>query len=249
MRPATQPCDACSGNGIVPHTKRKMENNEIDPADFRTHEICVDIVTPAQQLALDLINKLNREAFLGWFEPSAVMAFVQVESAFRPRAFRQEPSGVASYGLMQILDVTARGIGFNGAFEELYDPETGLLWGMKYARQIWDLLQRSLGRPPTLVEWCSAYNEGPGNVLRGRDDSAYARPWMAAKVHWEPLVDTPQAPAPVPVPAPVPQVDIHTLVVMLQQALNAQTGSTLSVDGIFGPRTYAVLATWQNRKV
>ncbi len=40
MRPATQPCDACSGNGIVPHQKRRMENGEVDPADFRTHELC-----------------------------------------------------------------------------------------------------------------------------------------------------------------------------------------------------------------
>ena len=206
-------------------------------------------MTPAQQLVLDLIRKLNASTFGGWFTPSSVMAFVQVESAFRPRAFRQEPSGVKSYGLLQILDVTARGIGFTGAFEDLYDPETGLLWGMKYAREIWDQLARSFGRQPTLTEWSSAYNEGPGNVLRGRDDSAYAKPWLAAKVHWE-TVDAPPLPAPTP-PSPqppVPQVNIRELIVSLQMALNAQTGAGLAVDGIMGTLTYNALQARQNRR-
>jgi hypothetical protein len=55
-------------------------------------------------------------------------------------------------------------------------------------------------------------------------------------------------PVPAPLPPPVPQVDIHALIVMLQQALNAQAGAGLSVDGIFGPRTYAALMNWQNRR-
>ena len=38
--PLTQPCEACSGNGIVPHEKRRMENGLPDPSDFRVHEIC-----------------------------------------------------------------------------------------------------------------------------------------------------------------------------------------------------------------
>lgn len=70
------------------------------------------------------------------------------------------------------------------------DPETGLLWGMKYARQIWDQIEKHFSRRPTLTEWCSAYNEGPWNVFRGRADAAYSVPWLAAKAHWAPLVDT-----------------------------------------------------------
>ncbi len=35
-----QPCDACAGNGIVPHFKRKMENGERDPSDFKVHDLC-----------------------------------------------------------------------------------------------------------------------------------------------------------------------------------------------------------------
>ncbi len=58
---------------------------------------------------------------------------------------------------------------------------------------------------------------------------------------------TPPVPIPIP-PPPAPQVDIHALIVMIQQALNAQAGANLSVDGIFGPRTYAALQNWQNRR-
>ena len=41
MKPLMEPCGVCSGKGIVPHEKRKMENGEDDPADFRVHELCV----------------------------------------------------------------------------------------------------------------------------------------------------------------------------------------------------------------
>lgn len=78
-------------------------------------------MTVAQQDVLEIINQLNTSTFGGWFQPSSVMAFVQIESAFRPHAYRREPSGVASYGLMQVLDVTAKGMGFKGAPEEMYE--------------------------------------------------------------------------------------------------------------------------------
>ena len=35
-----EPCPDCEGNGIVPHVKRKMENGEDDPADFKLHTLC-----------------------------------------------------------------------------------------------------------------------------------------------------------------------------------------------------------------
>mgnify|MGYP001589648399 CR=1 FL=1 len=40
MKPRTEGCAVCAGKGIVPHEKRKMENGEVDPADFRVHELC-----------------------------------------------------------------------------------------------------------------------------------------------------------------------------------------------------------------
>ena len=38
--PLMELCSGCSGKGIVPHIKRKMENGEDDPADFKVHSLC-----------------------------------------------------------------------------------------------------------------------------------------------------------------------------------------------------------------
>ncbi len=141
-------------------------------------------MTPLQQQAHDIAQKLNAAEFDGWFTLASVMAFCQVESAFRPHAYRQEPSGVASYGLMQVLDVTAKDNGLVGSPEQMFDPEVGLRYGMKVAKSYWDFLERHLGRDPHLTEWAASYNEGPGNVMKGREDAAYATPWIAARKFW-----------------------------------------------------------------
>lgn len=58
---------------------------------------------------------------------SLAHAVVAKESGYNARA-----TGRGTIGLMQIKPATARGIGFKGSVEELYDPETNLAWGMKY---------------------------------------------------------------------------------------------------------------------
>ncbi len=141
-------------------------------------------MTPAQILVRDLIVKLNTAEFGGWFAIESPMAFVQVESGFRPHAYRLEPSGVASYGLMQVLDTTAKG--FSIADPKLmFEPEIGLRVGMSVARAYWDILQKHFGRVPTLAQWAASYNEGPGNVFGDRKDSAYVEPWLAARLFWK----------------------------------------------------------------
>ena len=41
MRPLMEPCDACAGNGIIPHVKRKLDDDITDdPADFKVHDLC-----------------------------------------------------------------------------------------------------------------------------------------------------------------------------------------------------------------
>lgn len=143
-------------------------------------------MTPQQQKVLDLIRKINDGEFAGFFEPSYVMAWCQVESAFRPRAYRWEPRlQEASYGLMQVLESTAKGIDSSiGSMEELYDPECGLRIGMKVAKQYFDILDGKFGRDPSLEEWCDSYNRGPGGSQLGDDDHAYVKVWMAAQEFW-----------------------------------------------------------------
>jgi soluble lytic murein transglycosylase-like protein len=141
-------------------------------------------MTPLQQQVLDLVNKLNVQEFNSFFNPSEIMATCQVESSFRPYAYRREPSGVASFGLMQVLDVTAAHLGLVGSPEQMYDPEVGLRYGMKCHKADWDYLQAHLHRDPYYEEFAAAYNEGVGNVMKGRTDDAYVRVWMRARDFW-----------------------------------------------------------------
>lgn len=148
-------------------------------------------MTPQQQQVLDLINQINDAKFSSWFDPSEVMAFCQVESAFRPRAYRYEPRlGEGSYGLMQVLASTAKSV--DPAItdpEAMYDPATGLTVGMTVAKLYWDQEQKHFGRDPTLEEWCDSYNRGVGGVEQivdpgGEPDDAYTAVWIAAQQHW-----------------------------------------------------------------
>ncbi len=58
-------------------------------------------------------------------------AVIQVESNYRANARGQ----AGEIGLMQIKPATARGIGFSGNTQSLYDPETNIRYGMKYLGQ------------------------------------------------------------------------------------------------------------------
>jgi soluble lytic murein transglycosylase-like protein len=55
-------------------------------------------------------------------------AVVRHESGYNARATGK----AGEVGLMQIKLATARGIGFRGSRQQLYDPETNIRWGMKY---------------------------------------------------------------------------------------------------------------------
>ncbi|MFD1702148.1 lytic transglycosylase domain-containing protein [Methylopila henanensis] len=60
--------------------------------------------------------------------PALAHAVVKVESRYEPRA-----TGPGGYiGLMQLSYQTARGMGFRGSRQALYEPSTNLRYGMKY---------------------------------------------------------------------------------------------------------------------
>lgn len=86
---------------------------------------------------------------------SLVKAIVAAESSFNPRAYRAEPRiQDASYGLMQVLFRTARGLGYTGEPEGLYDPATNVDLGTKYIAY---QLGRYQGDVPSAI---AAYNSG-----------------------------------------------------------------------------------------
>jgi soluble lytic murein transglycosylase-like protein len=102
-------------------------------------------------------------------------AHASVESALRPEAFRQEPSGRASRGLMQILDTTARALGYTGSLGNdtthtggLYDPTVAIPLAAQLVRQN---LQGANGAVNVSI---AAYNEG---LSRAQADFASGAPW------------------------------------------------------------------------
>ena len=141
-------------------------------------------LTPIQQQCVSIIADLNATHFKNKpFHVPAIMAFVEIESNFDPVAVRQEP-GIddASYGLMQVLGSTAKGIGF--APENLLSSATGIYCGME--QLIWiETFFTAKGFKYTDKEIVCAYNEGVGNVLAGRTDDSYWQKWQEAQSKWE----------------------------------------------------------------
>ena len=97
-------------------------------------------------------------------DPSLLMGVAAAESAFDPRAHRDEPQlGTASYGLFQLLETTARAIGFTADRALLYHPAVSAELGAKLLRMNID---RAAGYAPQLEareiedRALSAYNAG-----------------------------------------------------------------------------------------
>ncbi|MGH9373368.1 MAG: lytic transglycosylase domain-containing protein [Vicinamibacterales bacterium] len=68
-----------------------------------------------------------------------IQAVIMTESSGRSGAYRAEPRiNDASYGLMQLLARTARGLGYQGPPEGLYDPDTNIRLGTLLLRQLRD---------------------------------------------------------------------------------------------------------------
>lgn len=87
--------------------------------------------------------------------PALVMAIISQESAFNPLAKRYEPKYKCySYGLMQILYVTAKNIGYKGQPEELLDINTNLNYGCKYLSNQYKRYNQNL------TDTISSYNAG-----------------------------------------------------------------------------------------
>lgn len=82
-----------------------------------------------------ILTLVDKHASANGIPAAFARAVVRIESNFNPRATGR----AREVGLMQIKFETARGIGFTGTREELYDPDTNLRWGMKYLAMAWKL--------------------------------------------------------------------------------------------------------------
>lgn len=84
-----------------------------------------------------------------------IKAIIGTESSFNPNAYRAEPQiNDASRGLMQVLEKTARGLGYAGPVEDLFNPAVSIDLGTRLLK---DLMERY---GTDFREIYSAYNSG-----------------------------------------------------------------------------------------
>lgn len=104
--------------------------------------------------------------------PDLIRAVVKVESNYQPRAV--SPAG--AQGLMQLMPATARELGVADPF----DIEQNIDGGTRYLRRMLD----QFGGDLKLA--LSAYNAGPGTVVRYDGDVPYAetRTYVARVLHY-----------------------------------------------------------------
>lgn len=92
--------------------------------------------------------------------PALVMAVISQESAFNPFAKRYESKyDCYSYGLMQILYVTAKDLGYKGEPEELLDINNNLNYGCKYLAKQYKRYNQNL------TDTISSYNAGSVKII------------------------------------------------------------------------------------
>lgn len=89
-----------------------------------------------------------------------IQAVIATESSFRPDAYREEPGGDGSIGLMQLRLSTARGLGYTGTKERLFDPAINIAYGVKLLAEIEQRIRDATGRAQDWPAVVSAYNGG-----------------------------------------------------------------------------------------
>lgn len=85
-------------------------------------------------------------------EPALIKAVIARESAFNPMAHNPNDPGGA-WGLMQVIEGTARWLGHRGEMSELFTPSVGIALGTKYLG-----LQRL--KYPAIADTVASYNAG-----------------------------------------------------------------------------------------
>jgi len=102
-----------------------------------------------------------------------VLGVIGAESSFQAPAQTWEPAAAEySYGPMQVLGSTARGLGFQGALGDLMAPETGIYWGTAYLRQLIDRYGFDFDSV------ISAYNRGHADKVAGAGYIARVTAWL-----------------------------------------------------------------------
>lgn len=134
----------------------------------------------------DSFDPIIESAAAKWGVPFAwIKAVIGTESNFDAYAYREEPRiSDASYGLMQLLTKTARGLGFSGWEDDLYNPEINIDYGTKLLAQ----LRSRYGSDFKRIY--SAYNSGSPDKWETSSQVAHnvarAEEWLAQVIEDHP---------------------------------------------------------------
>jgi soluble lytic murein transglycosylase-like protein len=113
-------------------------------------------------------------------ELALVKAIIGEESQFDPNAYHfdgPDPTLNASYGLMQVEGTTARGYGYTGPVQGLYDPSRNITLGIRRLRQALDRQGSDVARA------VSDYNGG------NRPSLGFGTPFPSGRFGDQPYVD------------------------------------------------------------
>ena len=95
---------------------------------------------------------ISEAALRHGLDPNILRAFMQVESSGDPNAV----SPVGATGLMQLMPIAIKDLGYDPATVDLTDPATNIDLGAQYINRL-----KELGIPNDPIELAAAYNMGP----------------------------------------------------------------------------------------
>ncbi len=139
------------------------------------------VVPPPLPPALAPLVQLTIE-LSGNEDPALILAIIEQESDFNPRAYNPNDPNGGAWGLMQMLLPTARDMGYAGDGPGLFDPPTAIALGVAYIGWIRGYLaSRGVGGDQAVI---AAYNAGVGNVAKGYQNLGYVTSVNARREKW-----------------------------------------------------------------
>jgi len=129
-----------------------------------------DAVPPSH--IIKIIEQEKQRVWVG-VNTCHILGQIKTESNFKEKAKRIEPSGVTSYGLMQVLDVTLNDMIKKSIIKDKITPEMmlvakySIIAGLTYDKFLWNLCNWTQGNERYAFMF-SAYNGGYGWLKRDR---------------------------------------------------------------------------------
>lgn len=102
------------------------------------------------------------------------MGQIEAESTWKEKAIRKEPSGVISYGLMQVLDITFNEMRskhptlLDAEATDMLQAQWGIRAGILYDKKMWGLCSFAEGIQNRWAFALASYNGGYGWIQRDR---------------------------------------------------------------------------------